>query len=375
MPRVKPDIKSFVKIKVIGLGGSGSNAVSYMAKKRIEGVEFIAANTDAQALHFAKATEKILLGENITHGLGTGMDIELGRKAAQDSKEKIKEVIKDADMLFISCGLGGGTGTSSAPVVAEIARDLGILTIAVVTKPFAFEGEQKRKIAEKGLKELKEKVDSIIPIPNDRLLSIINEKTTALNAFSIVDDVLCQAVQAISDLIVKPGTINVDFADINSIMKNSGLALMGMGRARGENRAEAATNQAINSPLLEISIDGARGVLFNISGGDDLTMKEIEIIAKIITKNVDREAKIIFGTVFDDTLRKNEVKVTVIATKFDQEFIKKDNQPTLLEQKLTLEEKETITPPELEEKQDIGEEDEKEWEIPAFLRKREKNKK
>ena len=373
MPRVKPDIKSFVKIKVIGLGGSGSNAVSYMSKKRVQGVEFIAANTDAQALHFARATEKILLGENVTHGLGTGMDVELGRKSAEDSREKIKEVIKDADMLFISCGLGGGTGTPSAPVVAEIAKEIGILTIAVVTKPFAFEGEQKKKIAEKGLKELKEKVDSIIPIPNDKLLSIINEKTTALNAFSIVDDVLCQAVQAISDLIVKPGSINVDFADINSIMKNSGLTLMGMGRAKGENRAEAATNQAINSPLLEISIDGARGVLFNISGTEDLTMKEIETIAKIITKNVDKEAKIIFGTVFDDTLRKNELKVTVIATKFDQEFSKKENQPTLLEQKAISQEKQTFH--ESKEKEMIDEEKEKEWEIPAFLRKREKKKK
>src|SRR3990167_3263851 len=264
---IKPQIETFAKIKVVGVGGGGSSAVNRMVEEKIKGVEFISINTDAQALHHNKAPVKLHIGQTVTRGLGAGMNPDLGRKSAEESQDEIKELLKDTDMVFITCGLGGGTGTGAAPVVADIARDLGALTVAIVTKPFMFEGQQRRNIAEAGLEELVEKVDTIITIPNDRLLAVIDKKTSLLDAFSVVDDVLRQGVQGISELITVPGLINVDFADVKAIMENSGSALMGIGRASGENRAVEAAKQAIASPLLELSVDGARGILFTISGG------------------------------------------------------------------------------------------------------------
>ncbi|MEK7061696.1 MAG: cell division protein FtsZ [Patescibacteria group bacterium] len=303
------------QIKVIGVGGSGSNTVSRMAKFNIQGVELIAANTDVQALHFCKVSKKILIGKDTTKGLGTGMDVVLGKKAAEESREEISESLKGSDMVFITCGLGGGTGSGVAPIVAEISKNLGILTIAVVTTPFSFEGEQRKKVAENALQEFKEKVDSLIIISNDKLLSIIDEKTTVSSAFLICDDILKEAVQGITDLILVPGIINIDFSSVLSIMKNSGRALFGVGRAKGENRAIDAATKAINSSLLDFSIKGAKGVLFNVSG-QDITLNEIQEAAKVITKNVDAKSQIIFGAVKDNTLLKDEIKITVIATKF-----------------------------------------------------------
>ncbi|MGA2417870.1 MAG: cell division protein FtsZ [Candidatus Staskawiczbacteria bacterium] len=305
-------------IKVIGVGGSGSNTVSRMAKFGFSDVELIAINTDAQALNFSKANKKILIGKDVTHGLGTGMDSDLGKNAAEENKQEISENLKGSDMVFITCGLGGGTGSGASPIVAEISKELGILTIAVVTTPFSFEGEQRKKVAEAALKNLKGPkgcpVDSLLVISNDKLLKIIDEKTTVSEAFLICDDVLSQAVQGITDLILIPGIINIDFASVLSIMKNSGRAMFGTGKASGENRAVLAAQAAINSPLLDFSIQGSKGVLFNASG-QDITLNEIQEAAKVITKNVDPKAQIIFGAVKDPTLKKGEIKVSVIATK------------------------------------------------------------
>lgn len=353
MSQVKPEIESFARIKLLGVGGSGCNAVSRMVTKKIKGVEFIGINTDAQALHFCKAPEKILIGKNVTKGLGAGMNIDLGREAIEESRDEIEEVLRGADMVFITCGLGGGTGTPGAPVVAEISKNLGALTIAIITKPFSFEGKKRREVAEGGLAELKNKIDSLIVIPNDKVLGIIDEKTTLLDAFLLVDDVLAQGVQAISDLVVKPGIVNVDFADVKTIMKDSGWALMGIGKARGQNRMETAAKNAINSPLLEISIDGAKGILFTLAGREDLTMKEVDDGAKIITKSVDPDAQIIFGAVLDDNLKKAEVKATVIATGL----------PSVPE----IRPKNVVVPPRVKAEEPEGKE---EWEIPAFLRRR-----
>lgn len=317
MAEIKPDIETFAKIKVVGVGGSGNNAISRMIDSKIKGVEFVAINTDAQALHHSKASEKVHIGKNLTKGLGAGMNPEIGRQAAEENRDEIQEVLKGADMVFVSCGLGGGTGTGAAPIVAETAKELGALTIGVVTKPFAFEGAQRRAIAEEGLANLRDRVDSLITIPNDKLLSIIDKKTSLINAFRIVDDVLRQGVQGISDLITKPGIVNVDFADVRAIMEDSGSALMGIGIAAGDNRAEEAAKAAINSPLLELSIDGAKGVLINISGSTDLGMLEINEAANIITESIDPNAKVIFGAVVDDAVRKGEIQITVVATGFD----------------------------------------------------------
>ena len=303
------------KIKVIGVGGSGSNTVSRMVKFNIQGVELIAANTDAQALHFCKADKKILIGKDTTKGLGTGMDVLLGKKAAEESKEAISENLKSSDMVFVTCGLGGGTGSGAAPIIAEISKSLGILTIAVITTPFSFEGDQRKRVAENALHKLEEKVDSLIIISNDKLLNIIDEKTTVSNAFSICDEVLKEAVQSITDLILVPGIINIDFSSVLSIMENSGRALFGVGKARGENRVIDAATKAINSPLLNFSIKGVKGILFNVSG-QDVTLNEIQEAAKVITKNTDSKTQIIFGAVKDNTLLKGEIKITVIATKF-----------------------------------------------------------
>lgn len=323
MPQVKPDVEAFARIKVIGVGGSGKNAVNYMITSKVKGVDFISVNTDAQDLHHSMAKKKIHIGKNLTRGLGTGMNPELGKRAVEETKEEIQESIKGADMVFIACGMGGGTGTGAAPVIAKTAKENGILTVAVVTKPFFFEGVQRMRLAEQGIEELKNVVDAIIIIPNDRLLQTIEKGTTAKNAFAICDNILKEAVEGISDLITTPGIINIDFADIRSVMENAGAALMGIGSASGDNRAEEAARLAISSPLLEISINGAKGVLFSIAGGDDVTMFEIQDAAKIITESVDPNAKIIFGTVKDDKLKKGELKITVIASSFPENMQRK----------------------------------------------------
>ena len=317
MPKVNPEIEAFARIKVVGIGGSGKNAVNHMVRSKVKGVEFIAINSDAQDLHNSEATRKIHIGKNLTRGLGTGMNPDLGRRAAEETKEELQETLKGADMVFITSGMGGGTGTGAAPVVAKTARELGALTIAVVTKPFFFEGAHRMRLAEKGLEGLESEVDALIIIPNDKLLNTEKE-TTVLNAFAQCDEVLRQAVEGISDLITTPGLINVDFADIRAIMQDAGTALMGIGLASGENRAVDAARQAINSPLLDVSINGARGVLFAIAGSDDLTMHEVQEAAKIITESVDTNAKVIFGAIIDDKLKKGEVKITVIASGFPE---------------------------------------------------------
>jgi len=317
MAEIKPEIETFARIKVVGVGGSGSNAISRMVECKMSGVEFIAINTDAQDLHHCKAGEKIHIGKNLTKGLGAGMNPELGRQAAEENRDEIQESLKGADMVFVVYGAGGGTGSGAGPVVAEAAKEAGALTVGVVTRPFSFEGKQRAAIAEESVENLKDRVDTLITIQNDKLLQVIDRNTSLVNAFRIVDDVLRQGVQGISDLITKPGIINVDFADVRSITQDSGSALMGIGIASGENRAVQAAKQAINSPLLDISIDGARGVLFNITGGDDLSMLEVNEAAAVITENVDPNAKIIFGASNDESVKKGEVKITVVATGFD----------------------------------------------------------
>lgn len=319
---VKPAIETFAKIKVVGLGGSGGEAVNRMIASKIRGVDFVVINTDAQALHHNQATTKIQIGKTTTRGLGAGMDIELGQKAAEENQDEIYDNLKGSDMVFLTCGLGGGTGTGSAPVVADIAKDVGALTVAVVTKPFGFEGDERSRLAESGLAQLMDKVDTIITIPNDRLLQIIDKKTSLIEAFQIVDDTLRQGVQGISDLITVPGLVNVDFADVKAIMQSSGSALMGIGRGTGESRAVEAAKAAIESPLLELSIEGAKGILFTVTGGADMSMYELNEAAKIITSSADSNAKIIFGSVVDENM-KDEIRITVVATGFGEKKPKK----------------------------------------------------
>lgn len=323
MPKLNPDIESFARIKVIGIGGSGKNALNHMINSKVRGVEFIVMNTDTQDLHNSFAEKKVHLGKNLTKGLGAGMNPEIGRRAAEETKAEIQDVIKGADMVFIACGMGGGTGTGAAPIVAQAAKEQGILTVAVVTKPFSFEGNQRMKLADIGLAELEKEVDAILVIPNDRLIVISGKDVGFRQAFAMCDEVLKQAVEGISELITTPGMINVDFADIKAVMSDAGSALMGVGIAAGEGRAEKAALLAINSPLLDLSISGARGVLFAISGGDDLTIHEIQDAAKIITESIDKDAKVIFGTIRDDKLKKGEMKVTVIATGFPTDMPKR----------------------------------------------------
>jgi len=301
-------------IKIIGVGGSGSNTVSRMAIHKIQEVELFAVNTDAQALHFSKSDKKILIGKSLTNGLGTGMDATLGKESAEESNKEISESLKGSDMIFITCGLGGGTGSGAAPVIARISKDLGILTVVVVTTPFSFEGQERKAIANEAIENFKNKADSLLIISNDKLLKIIDEKTTVTGAFLMCDDILREAVQSITDLILVPGIINIDFASVASIIKNSGRGLFGVGKASGDNRAILAAEKAINSPLLDFSIQGSKGVLFSVSG-NDVTLKEIQEVAKIITKNVDSKAQVIFGAVKDKNLKKGEIKVTVIATR------------------------------------------------------------
>lgn len=321
MAEIKPEIETFARIKVVGVGGSGGNAISRMMECKLRGVEFVAVNTDAQDLHHSKAGDKIHIGKNLTKGLGAGMNPEIGRQAAEENRDEIAEVLKGSDMVFVTCGLGGGTGTGASPIVTEVAKEAGALTIAVVTKPFSFEGAQRKAIALEGLENLKDRVDALIVISNDRLLQIIDRKTTLVNAFRVVDDVLRQGVQGISDLISKPGIVNVDFADVKAVLQDAGSALMGIGIAAGDNRATQAAKAAINSPLLEFSIDGAKGILFNVSGGPDITMLEINEAANVITESIDPNAKVIFGATIDESAKKGELHLTVIAAGFDSEAI------------------------------------------------------
>ena len=331
MPQVKPDIETFAKIKVVGVGGSGGSAINRMMASKIKGVEFIVMNTDVQALHHNSAPQKLHIGKSVTRGLGAGMDPETGRKAAEETQNEIKEALKDADMVFVTCGLGGGTGSGASPVVASVARELGALTVAVVTKPFAFEGPQRKNIAEKAWMELAKNVDAIITIPNERLLQMIDKKMTLLDSFKIVDDVLRQGVQGIAELITIPGIINVDFADVKAIMLNAGSALMGIGVGSGENRAIDAAKSAISSPLLELSIDGASGILFTITGGDSLTMDEVNEAAKIITSSASENAKVIFGANIDSTMGEN-LRISVVATGFDDRRPKVEEEENLSSQ-------------------------------------------
>jgi cell division protein FtsZ len=394
MAEVKPDVETFARIKVVGVGGSGTNAISRMIDHRLKGVEFVAINTDAQALHHSKAGEKIHIGKNLTKGLGAGMNPEIGRQAAEENRDEIHEVLKGADMVFVTCGLGGGTGTGASPVVAEAAREAGALTIAVVTRPFSFEGAQRKAIALEGLENLRDRVDALITIPNDRLLQIIDRKTTLISAFRVVDDVLRQGVQGISDLITKPGIVNVDFADVRAVLQDAGSALMGIGTASGENRSAEAAKMAI--------------ILFNVSGGPDITMLEINEAANIITESIDPNAKVIFGATIDETAKKGELSLTVIAAGFESEIISESipmstmapvSQPIsstaqearkmLMEEDLTLgsmssfdEEKprfivEEKIPPKAKRQisfeskvSSIGEDEDDELEIPAFIRRK-----
>jgi cell division protein FtsZ len=313
---LRSDAENFALIKVIGVGGGGSNAVNRMIRAEMMGVEFIAVNTDAQALLQSDAPHKIRVGDKMTRGLGAGADPTVGQRAAEEDSEKIYEALKDADMIFITAGMGGGTGSGAAPVIAEIAKDLGALTVGVITKPFSFEGVRRKLVAEQYSELLKERTDTLITIPNDRLREVVDKKTSILDAFRVVDDVLRQGVQGISDLITVPGLINLDFADVTTIMRDAGRSLMGIGTATGENRAIEAARAAVMSPLLEVNIQGARGILFNVTGGSDLGLFEVNEAAEVIKEAADPEANIIFGTVIDDRMR-DEVKVTVIATGFD----------------------------------------------------------
>lgn len=315
---VKPKIETFARIKVIGIGGGGTSSVNRMSELGTKGVEFIAVNTDAQSLHHNQADKKVHIGKSITKGLGSGMNPELGRQAAEENQEEIEEVISNADMVFITTGLGGGTGTGASPIVAELAKNRDILTIAVVTKPFSFEGSKRREVAEIGYENLKDKVDAIISIQNDRILQIIDKKTSIMDAFKTVDEVLRQSITGISDLIVNHGkAMNADFADVRTVMQNAGTALIGIGSASGENRAELAAKAAINSPLLDMTIDGAKGILFNLTGSAGIGMHEVDEAAKVITKSADSDAYVKWGTVIDDSMGE-ELRITVIATGFEE---------------------------------------------------------
>ncbi len=311
-------MKPNTKIKVIGVGGAGGNAISRMAACKIQGIELVAINCDAQDLQKVRAHQKLRIGRVLTKGLGAGMNPEIGKLAAEESKEEINQLLQGADMVFITCGLGGGTGSGASSVVAELAKNSGALVIGVVTTPFSFEGAYRGQVAKRALEVLKNKVDTLLIIPNDKVLSQGDKNTSLVSAFWACDEVLRQAVQGITDLILFPGMINVDFADIKTIMKDAGPAFFGQGRAKGERRVETAVNLAVNSPLLDFSISGAKGILFNVSGGDDLSLDEINEAAKIITKNADSRAKVIFGAVHNKNLQKEEIKLTVIATGFDK---------------------------------------------------------
>jgi cell division protein FtsZ len=397
MALVKPDVGRLAKIKVIGVGGGGGNALNSMISQGvINGVDFVAVNTDAQVLLTNLAETKLQIGENLTKGLGSGGNPDIGAQAAEESREKIKEYLLDSDMVFITAGMGGGTGTGAAPVIAEIAKEVGALTVAIVTKPFAFEGARRMVNAEDGINRLKEKVDTLIVIPNQRLMDVVDRKMTLLEAFRVADGVLTQGVQGISDIITVPGLINVDFADVKAIMSNAGSALMGIGTGVGENRAQMAARAAVSSPLLEVSIEGAKGVLFNVIGGSDMTMLEVDEAARIISETADADANIIFGAAINEKLI-DQMKITVIATGFDETRSRlagmvAQNRPVHSGSQITsgiISEKPRVgrpiaatkitqdTPPEDSltdqnspaEIPDAQAVDEDDWDIPAFLRK------
>jgi cell division protein FtsZ len=316
--RVEPEIETFARIRVVGVGGSGGNAVNHMVNSKVKGVEFIAVNSDAQDLHRSLAKRKIHIGKNLTRGLGTGMNPELGKRAAEETRQEIQEALQGSDMVFITCGMGGGTGTGASAVTARIAKEIGALTIAVVTRPFSFEGAQRKEIAERGLAELKKEVDAFIVIPNDKLLAIVEAQTSAKSAFAMADEILRQAVEGVSDIITTPGEINTDFNDIKTIMESAGPALMGIGIADGDRRASDAAAMAVNSPLLDVSISGAKGVLFVVAGSDDLGILEVQEAAKVISDSVDKSAKVIFGIMRDEKLKKGQIRIIVIATGFPE---------------------------------------------------------
>ena len=375
---VKPEIERFAKIKVVGVGGAGCNVINTMVEsQQISGVEFVAINTDAQALSVNKAFVKVPIGQELTNGLGAGANPEIGRKAAEESEEIIKSNLEGSDMVFVTAGMGGGTGTGASPMVARIAREMGALTIGVVTKPFNFEGNQRLRNAEIGIEELRREVDALIIIPNQKLLEIADEEMSVIDAFRVSDSILNQGVQGISDLIVMPGLINVDFADVRTVMKDAGSALMGIGIGSGEGRAVSAARAAISSTLLELSVEGATGILFNIIGGKDLAMREVDEAAKIITEAANAEANIIYGTTIDESMN-DQIKITVIATGFDAEDLRtKYGIPTTVERKVKAEQ--TVEEP--EKTDDTGPKEESPWQseeygvegsnpfdIPAYLR-------
>ena len=316
--RVEPEIETFARIRVVGVGGSGSNAVNHMITSKVRGVEFLAVNSDAQDLHRSLSKRKIHIGKNLTRGLGTGMNPELGKRAAEETRQQIQEALQGSDMVFITCGMGGGTGTGASAVIAKIAKEVGALVIAIVTKPFSFEGAQRKDIAERGLAELKKEVDAFIVIPNDKLLSVVEKTLSLKQAFALCDEVLREAVEGVSDIIRTPGDINTDFNDIKAVMEGAGPTLMGIGVAEGDERASEAAKRAVNSPLLDISISGAKGVLWVVAHSDDLGIMEVHEASKIISESVDKNAKIIWGVMKDDKLKKGQVRIIVIATGFPE---------------------------------------------------------
>jgi len=396
MPQVKTDIETFARITVIGVGGSGKNATNHMIDSKVKGVEYLTVNTDAQDLNSSLADKKIHIGKNLTKGLGAGMNPEVGKNAAEETRAEIQESLKNSDMVFVAGGLGGGTGTGASPIIAKITKEMGALTIGVVTKPFTFEGSRRMRLAEEGLSELSKSVDALVVVPNEKLMGAISKDTTAKDAFAMSDEVLKQAVEGISELITTPGTVgNIDFADIRAVLENAGSALMGVGTASGENRAVDAAKAAISSPLIDVSIHGAKGVLFSIAGSDDLTMFEISEAARVITESVDPDAKIIFGTVKDEKLKKNEVRITVIAANFpdkltavrnifrdrenmvqDSVSSQEDTKPGKIFNSITINKKEKKEEEEtaIEENSNImkpaADTDEDDWSaVPAFLRR------
>ncbi|MEK7571664.1 MAG: cell division protein FtsZ [Patescibacteria group bacterium] len=380
---IRPQTTNFAKIRVIGIGGGGSNAIgSMIAHGAIHGVDFVAVNTDAQALLLNKADTKVQIGEQFTKGLGSGGDPEIGRQAAEESREKLKHMLEGSDMVFLTAGMGGGTGTGATSIVAEAAKEVGALTVAVVTKPFMFEGTRRMVSAEEGIESLKDKVDTLIVIPNQRILDVVDRKLSLLDAFKVADSVLTQGVQGISEIITLPGLINVDFADVRAIMSNAGSALMGIGSGIGENRAQTAARSAVSSPLLEISMDGARGVLFNIVGGPDLTMTEVDEAAKIISSAADPDANIIFGATINESMH-DQIRITVVATGFDQtkqrlqQFVIQDKPKpapaTSVSGIMPSNSSNTIVSQQNDDDQNQPkkkENPEDEWDIPAFLRQR-----
>ena len=403
--RVQPEVETFARIRVVGVGGSGSNAVNHMVDSKVRGVEFIAVNTDAQDLHGSLAKKKIHIGKNLTRGLGAGMNPDLGKRAAEETRQNIQEALQGSDLVFITCGMGGGTGTGAAPIVAKIAKELGALVIAIVTKPFGFEGAQRKDIAERGLAELKKEVDAFIVIPNDKLLAAVEQTVSLKQAFALCDEVLREAVEGVSDIIRTPGDINTDFNDIKAVMEGAGPTLMGIGIAEGDDRSKEAAKRAVNSPLLDISISGAKGVLWVVAHSDDLGIMEVHEASKIISESVDKSAKIIWGVMKDSKLKKGQIRIIVIATGFPEspahashsaterslfslpaekreeeggriyhDMLKRDDKPeTKVEKSADKEEPIVTATPHKREEAPLAPEDDETWgAIPAFLRRHKK---